>query len=398
MRLKSWLLSRPPKRQCVAGLDVGPNGAWLVVLNGPLAGAETLMCCELLDPPEGLLQGAQLLDPFALGHWLRRWLHDINLSPDGLCLGLDDAWLTRQVVSLSAQLSERDVTFQLAAELPVVELADVSQLCWAYTPAASDINNPSSAVHTYAMAWLAQEPVQRLIGLAKAVGLRAWVVEPRSDAAHRAQRLAMLGSPPLAPSAAAAQTAFGLALSAWAETGMNFLPHRRWARQRRQRAWLQRLALALGVGVSLGAMATALLAHWAQSQQDSVADQALLAERLVRARETQQFLQVVHKQITAQRQWMQSQQNQQRHTVLWHAGLADANVWVSQLRQHQSHWVVQGEALSADQVQQWAVKLAQHPLWKTQPEVSELQFKRSASPSGGWVWHFRLEADLKEVR
>ena len=66
----------------------------------------------------GLLQGAQLLDPFALGHWLRRWLHDNNLSPNGLCLGLDDAWLTRQVVSLSAQLSERDVTFQLAAELP----------------------------------------------------------------------------------------------------------------------------------------------------------------------------------------------------------------------------------------------------------------------------------------
>ena len=398
MRFTSWLLSRPPKRQCVAGLDVGPAGAWVVVLNGAWSGAETVCCCELLEPPEGLLQGAQLLDPFALGHWLKRWLSDKHLFPDGLCLAVDDAWLTRQVVSLSAQLSERDVAFQLAAELPLAEFADASPLCWAYTASAPEGQNPSAAVHAYALAWLAQEPVQRLIALAKGAGIRAWVVEPRSDATHRAEQLAKPVSRSLAPVAKGAQAALGLALSAWAETGMNFLPHRRWARQRRQRAWLQRLGMTLGVGVSLGGMATAGLAHWAQSQQALVAGQVLMAERLARARQTQQSLQAQHKQWTAQQQWAQAQQSQQRQTLLWHAGLADAGVWVSQLSQHQSHWVVQGEALGADQVRQWAAKLAQQPVWQNPPEVHHLQFKRSASTSGGWVWHFRLEADLKEAR
>jgi hypothetical protein len=59
--------------------------------------------------------------------------------------------------------------------------------------------------------------------------------------------------------------------------------------------------------------------------------------------------------------------------------------------------VVQGEALSADQVRQWAVKLSQQPVWKNPPEVSQLQFKRSTSASRGWVWHFHLEADLKDA-
>ena len=398
MRFTSWLLSRPPKRQCVAGLDVGPAGAWVVVLNGAWSGAETVCCCELLEPPEGLLQGAQLLDPFALGHWLKRWLNDKHLFPDGLCLAVEDAWLTRQVVSLSAQLSERDVAFQLAAELPLAEFAQASPLCWAYTPSAPQGRNPSAAVHAYALAWLAQEPVQALISLAKVAGIRAWVVEPRSDATHRPEQLAKHVLRPSAPVAKAAQAAYGLALSAWAETGMNFLPHRRWARQRRQRAWLQRLSWMLALGVSLGGVATAWLAYGAQLQPALVADQALIAERLARARDTQQSLQATHKQWTTQWQWAQAQQAQQRQTVLWHAGLADAGVWVSQLRQHQSHWVVQGEALGADQVRQWAAQLAQQPVWQNPPEVHQLQFKRSASNGGGWVWHFRLEADLKEAR
>ena len=397
MHSLSRLLSRPAKRQCVAGLDLGPNGAWLVVLNGALSGADTVCCCELLEPPDGLLLGTQLLDPFALGHWLKRRLNDKGLYPDGLCLSVDDACLTRQVLALSAQLSERDIAFQLAAELPLGELTDASHLCWTYTQVAPEGNPPSPAVHAYALAWLAHEPVQRLISVAKAAGIRAWVVEPRSDAMHRAEQRVCAASHSFAPMAPHAQAAFGLALSAWAEMGMNFLPHRRWARQRRQRAWLQRLGLALGLGVGLGATATAALAHWVQSQQVLLADQVRIAETLAKARDTQQSLQGMDKQLRAHRQWMQARLNQQRHTVLWHAGLADAGVWVSRLSQHQSHWVVQGEALSADQVRQWAVKLSQQPVWKNPPEVSQLQFKRSTSASRGWVWHFHLEADLKDA-
>lgn len=398
MRFPSRLLSRPPKRQCVAGLDVGPDGAWVAVVSGSLADPEKLEGCALLELPDGLLQGSHLLDPFALGHWLKRWLNANDLFPDGLCLAVDDAWVTRQVVTLSAQLSQRDVAFQLAGELPLGEVGDASQLCWTYTLIASKGQSPSTAVDSYALAWLAHEPVQRLISLAKATGVRAWVVEPRSDATYRAQQHAALVSPPSVSQTAVAQAAFGLALSAWAETGLNFLPHRRWARQRRQRAWLQRLALALVLGMGLGYMATVGLAHWAKSQPDAVPDQALLAQRLTQARETQQSLQSAHKQLTAQREWVQAQQDQQRHTLLWHAALADTGVWVSQLRQHQSHWVAQGEALSPDHVRQWAVKLAHQPVWQSPPEVNQLYFRPSASAGGGWVWHFRLEADLKEVR
>jgi hypothetical protein len=83
MRLPAWLLSRPSKRQCVAGLDVSHNGVWMVVLSGALAGAETVNCCELLDLPDGLVQGALVLDPLALGQWLKRWLHERNLFPEG---------------------------------------------------------------------------------------------------------------------------------------------------------------------------------------------------------------------------------------------------------------------------------------------------------------------------
>ena len=398
MRLPAWLLSRPSKRQCVAGLDVSHNGVWMVVLSGALAGAETVNCCELLDLPDGLVQGALVLDPLALGQWLKRWLHERNLFPEGLCLALDDAWLTRQVVTLSAQLSERDVAFQLAAELPLGELADPSQLCWTYKPVVSENEIQSAAVCTYALASLAHEPVQRLISLAKAVGVRAWVVEPRSDASHRIVQLASLASQHLAPTAAAAHVALGLAASAWAETGLNFLPHRRWARQRRQRAWAQRLGLTLALGGVLGGMAAALLTHWTQLLEHHLADQALVSQRLAKARDTQQSLQSQHKQLTAQRQWVQAQQSQQRHTVLCHAGLVEASVWVSQLRQHQSHWVVQGEALNADEVRQWTLKLAQQPVWQSPPELHQLQFRRSAAASGGWVWHFRLEADLKGAR
>jgi hypothetical protein len=157
MHSLSRLLSRPAKRHCVAGLDLGPNGAWLVVLNGALSGADTVCCCELLEPPDGLLLGTQLLDPFALGHWLKRRLNDKGLYPDGLCLSVDDACLTRQVLALSAQLSERDIAFQLAAELPLGELTDASHLCWTYTQVAPEGNPPSPAVHAYALAWLAHD-------------------------------------------------------------------------------------------------------------------------------------------------------------------------------------------------------------------------------------------------
>lgn len=396
MLVPTWLLSPPPKRQCVAGLDLGPNGAWLVVLDGPMSGAEAVCSCELLHPPEGVLLEQQLLDPFALGHWLKRWLDAQHLSPDGLCLSLDDAWLTRQEVRLSAQLSERDVAFQLALELPLGEGADASHLCWTYTQRAPEGTAPSTAAHAYDLAWLGHEPVRRLIAMAKAAGLRAWVVEPRSDALHRAAQLAAPGACPLVPIASPAQAALGLALSAWSETGMNFLPHRRWARQRRQRAWLQRLGLALGLGAGLGVVATAALAHWTQAQQVPAQDQAQLAQRLARVRDTQQSLLSAHKQRAAERLWMQGLQVQQGRTVAWHADLAEAGVWVAQVRQHQSHWVVQGEALSSEHVRQWALKLARQPVWNIPPEVSQLQFNRSASPSGGWVWHFRLEAELKD--
>jgi hypothetical protein len=102
----------------------------------------------------------------------------------------------------------------------------------------------------------------------------------------------------------------------------------------------------------------------------------------------------------AQGEWLNAQHLQQQHTVQWHDALRQAShkLWVSHLRQDQARWVVQGEALSATQVQQWTTQLAALPVWQRAPEVHQLQFVRSASAGGGWVWQFRIDAELKGVR
>ena len=404
MHLPLWLLPRRPQRQCVAGLAFGVDGAWVVVLEGSLEAAQHCCCVEPLVLPDGLVQGAYVMDPLALGQWLQVWFSDHGWQPQGVCLALDDTWLTRQTVALSAQLSDRDVAFQLAAELAHTQDTDPAQICWTYQVVQPERPDASVAQVSYALGFLAPDPVARLQAMAKAAGVRAWVIEPRSEAAQRGQAHPVAQTWVQAGAAGAtspsAHVALGLALAAWAETGLNFLPHRRWARQRRQRAWAQHLAVVITASAALTLGLTAMFSLTTQAQQHMLRDPDTLAQALAAARSTQQSSALAQQQLDAQRQWLQTQQSQQQQTVQWHAALGrvGSSLWVAHVRQQDAHWVVQGEALGAAHVQQWMGQLAALPVWQRAPELHQLQFMRSASGTGAWVWHFRIEADLKGAR
>jgi hypothetical protein len=399
MQRLRWWFPRPPRRQCVAGLDLGVEGAWLVVLEGSLESAEHCACVEQLRLPDGLVQGPYVVDPLALGQWLKAWFKSRGWVPQGLCLALEDVWLRRQTVALPAQLSDRDVAFQLAAELAQTQDTDPTQVCWTY-----QVVSPTQGVHSvaqvsYTVGFLAADPVLRLQTAAQAAGVRAWVIEPRSDATRRAQAHPMTLTGLAGSDLDGASVALGLALAAWAETGLNFLPHRRWARQRRQRVWARQLALVTGVSGALCFGLMAWLDLIVQAQRHTLRDHQTLTQALTVARNTQQSMALAHQQARAQKQWLQDQEMQQQQTVQWHAALSHANpdLWVSQLRQRDAHWVVQGEALSAAHVQEWLQQLTALSVWGRVPELHQLQFMRSASGTGAWVWHFRIEADLKGV-
>jgi hypothetical protein len=366
----------------VAGLAFGLDGAWVVVVEGSLESAQHCACVEPLVLPDGLVQGAYVVDPLALGPWLQVWFTQHGWQPQGLCLALDDAWLTRQTVTLSAQLSER--------ELAHTQDTDPAQVCWTYQVVAAAPSEASAAQVSYALGFLAPDPVRRLQDMARAAGVRAWVIEPRSDAAQRAQAhpLAQTWVQDWTNEAASpsAHVALGLALAAWAETGLNFLPHRRWARQRRQRAWAQHLVMVMAASAALTLSLTALFSAATREQQHSLRDPDSLA--------------LAQQQLDAQRQWLQAQQAQQQQTVQWHAALAqaDTSLKVTHVHQQDAHWVIQGEALAAARVQQWSRQLATLPVWQRAPELHQLQYVRSPSGSGAWVWHFRIEADVKGAR
>lgn len=398
MPLFPWRLPRRPSGQVVAGLDLGTDAAWLVVLEGSAEQAQSVRCVQALSLPDGLLQGNLVLDPVSLGQWLKSFLREQGLAPHGLCVSVEDDWLTRQRVAMSAQLSSRDLAFQLAAELEITHATDPAQVCWTYSAVAVAAPNPSAGQVTYELGFMAKEPVQRLRELAKAAGLRAWVVEPRSDAAARVLRAHTDPSHAFVATVPdSALVACGLCLAAWAETGLNFLPHRRWARQRRQRAWMQHLGGVVALGAVLTVGCVAWLEAMAHAHQQQLLDGPRVRERLAAAQSAQQELRAALQRATAQGEWLKAHHLQQQHTVQWHDALRQAShkLWVSHLRQDKAHWVVQGEALSAAQVQQWARQLAALPVWQRAPEVQQLQFVRSASAAGGWVWQFRIDAELK---
>lgn len=399
MQRPAWWPPRRPKHPCVVGLDLSPAGAWVVALEGSAPRSWQCLGIHALDVPEGLVQGAHVADPMALGHWLKAWMGQQGWAPQGLCLALDEDWLTRQTVALSAHLGERDVAFQLAAELTHTHAVDPAQVSWTYQVARHPHAQAHPAQVSYVLAYLATDPLTRWQDVANAAGVRAWVIEPRTDAVLRAQR-ASATDRTVSSCPAHAQAAFGLALAAWAEAGLNFLPHRRWARQRRQRAWGRHLAWVTAGSATLTLGLTAVMDH--EMPMPVVSPEALeaVSQRWTVARQTHSRLAEQQQQAHAQGQWQQAQQRQQVDTVQWLTALrqAPAQLWVSQVRQHDAHWAVHGEALGATDVDQWLAQLTALPVWQKPPEVHQLQFTRSVAGTGAWVWQFRIEAQLKGGR
>jgi hypothetical protein len=70
-------------------------------------------------------------------------------------------------------------------------------------------------------------------------------------------------------------------------------------------------------------------------------------------------------------------------------------LWVSEVKQQQTHWQLKGEALSAAQAQHLAQQLKGLDIWAQAPELRHLELTSPKSATDLLVWHFQIEADLK---
>lgn len=376
---------------CVAGLDLGPEVAQLIVLAGTPELGLALQCAEVVDVTE----------PLRLGTWLHEVLAKCPAPITALCVALDDAWVVRHTMHLPDGLGDQDLDFQVQAE--VQALSPDTPLCVDHraspvTRAANDeTNTPERAYEALAL------PVQRLQdiqSMARVAGLPLHMVTCHSDAAERLQTpagsalvkaLGLVSTPHA--------VACGLALSVWDVSGFNLLPHRLWARQRQQRAWRWRMLV--GVALGAGGMACVAATVWLLTMLGAPLPSAdVLAEvdqAWRKARSAHHQASAEHQQVEQWRHWWQAQHDTQQATLRWHQALADVGdgLWLSQVHQQQTRWEVQGETLSPELAQAWVQQLAALPVWQRAPELQQLMQTRSGSASGWHVWQFRVVAELK---
>ena len=223
MRWPSWSPSSRPRRLCVAGLDVGPDACRLVVLSGSSSQPDTVCCAERLALPEAWVAHGEVLQPVELGGWLRTYLDVHDFQPTLTYLGLDGACVSNHLVTLVVGLSAEDVVFQLQAEVQSVLPDHAREVCIDYRLDAEPSPVGQQRYLVQAAPRLRVEALQRVAHVA---GLKAVVVEPRQEAACRTERSHVLAALPQVSAALALQCdeAFGLALRAWDDEGVNFYP------------------------------------------------------------------------------------------------------------------------------------------------------------------------------
>ena len=400
MRWASWLLSSRQRRLCAVGVDVGPESCGVVVLMGSPTQPDSVCCAERLSLPEDCVMPREALQPLAFGRWLSAHLRAGDYHPEVMCLSLDDACVSHHLVTLPAGLSEDDVAFQLQAEVQSMLPNDAGAVCVDYGLDTDPEPTPAEAgMQRY---WVQAAPrthVELLQQVAQAAGFKSVVVEPRRDAIRRVQQSHTFAGVPLASAALALQydAAFGLALRAWCSVGVNFLPHRETAQRLLRRAWwLGVVVCALG-GAFLAAGFALVITSVAETKMPHTSDVMASARAYEHA-------QKVHAQVKAERQrsaeqsrWLQTRQVLQMQSLQWSRVLSQAaqGVWVASVKQHGSHWTVQGEALSSNHAHQLVQQLSALDIWAQAPELPQLQLRPLASTTGLPVWQFRIEADLK---
>ena len=400
MRFPSWLRPWRQTRRTVAGCVLRPDGMDWVVLAGSSMAPDTLCCAEQLDIPADLQAGVTAAwDGQAFGQWLRAFLRGQDHSIDGICMSVNDAWVSTYTIGLPQVLNGDDLHFQLMAELEALHLPGLSQMCVAYARVdVASTQEPPSAVQRYRVGVVAQAHVQVLEQMARTAGVPVWAIEPHADAVQRTQQNDLLAALPAASVAVGLQcdAAFGLALGSWADAGLRFSPSRAQQALQTRRAWWARTAAAASAGALLACVGVSGWAAWLQPPTDGV-DVAASQRALDAAKQQELALRTQVQQTQALTQWWHAQTALQHQTAQWGRVLAQQahGVWVSEVQQHEGHWVVQGEALSSAHVHQLLQALTAVDIWTRAPRAQRLQLSHGASTRMASTWQFRIEADLK---
>ena len=396
MRWTSWLPRSRPRRFTVLGLDVGPDQCRLVVLSGSPNHPDNVCCAECLVLPAGLVAAGEVLQSVALGQWLRAYLQAGDYQPERAYLSVDSACVSNHLVTLTASLSPDDVAFQLQAEVQSVLSAYADEVYLDYT---LDTTQPSAAEQRYLVQAVSRLRVEALQRVAHHAGLNLAGIEPRQDAARRTQVSDVLAVLPQASAALALQCdeAFGLALRAWQEDGINFLPHREAAPHALRRAWLLGVAVCAVGGAFLAAGFAMVMASAADRTQPRAHDVVASARAFEEAQKSHAQTKTQQDRYAEQTRWLKARQDLQSQSLQWSRVLSQATqgVWVASVKQQGTRWTVQGEALSSSHAQQLVKQLKALDIWVHAPELPQLQVMPAVSTTGLPVWQFRIEADLK---
>ena len=396
MRWTSWWPGVRPRRLRVVGLDVGPDACSWVVLSGSATAPDQVCCSERLALPAGWVENGEVLQPVALGAWLRAYLETGGYQPQVAYVGLDSACVSNHGVTVVAGLSPDDVAFQLLAEVQA-ELPGYAADVW--IDYALDTKPTPEGVQHYVVQAVPRSRVQALQRMVELAGLNVAAIEPRHDAAHRSEGNDALRGLPLASAALALQCkeAFGLALRAWHETGANFLPHREESQNVLRRAWLLGLAVCAMGGAFLAAGFAIVLASAAESRQPPRHAVVTSARAFDEAHKAHAQTQAQQDRWAEQTRWLKTRQGLQAQSLQWSRVLSQATqgVWVASVKQQGTRWTVQGEALSSGHAQQLVTQLKALDIWAQAPELPQLHVMPATSRAGLPVWQFRIEADLK---
>lgn len=396
MRWTSWLPRSRPRRLCVVGLDMGPDACSLVVLSGSPSQPDTVCCAERLALPEGLVLHGEVMQSVELGLWLRTYLEAGDYQPERAYLGLDSACVSNHLVTLAAGLSPDDVAFQLQAEVQSLLPDYATEVCMDYSLDTAPAPAGELRYLVQAAPRLRVDALQRVAQLA---GLNTAAVEPRQDAVHRTALGDALAALPPASTALALQCdeAFGLALRAWHDEGVNFFPHRESAQHVLRRPWLLGVAVCAMGGAFLAAGFAMVMASAAESKQPHASDVVASARAFDEAQKVHARIKALHERSAEQTRWLKARQDLQSQSLQWSRVLSQAaqGVWVVSVKQQGTRWTVQGEALSSKHAQQLVQQLKALDIWAQTPELPQLQVMPAVSTTGLPVWQFRIDADLK---
>jgi hypothetical protein len=396
MRWTSWFPRSRPHRLSAAGLDVGPDMCSLVVLTGSPKHPDSVCCAERLNLPDGLVAHGEVLQSAELGRWLRAYLEAGDYQPNVTYIGLDSARVSNHLVTLAAGLSSEDVAFQLQAEVQSMLPEYVGEVCIDYSLDTAPAPAGEQRYLVQAASRLRVEALQRV---AQFAGLKVLGVESRHDAARRTDLSDAFATLPPASVALALQCdeAFGLALRAWHDEGINFLPHRTDVQHVLRRAWLVGVAVCAMGGAFLAAGFAMVMTSAAETKHQHMGDVVASARAFDEAQKIHEQAKSTQQHSAELAQWLKTRQALQSQSLQWSHVLSHSakGVWVSSVKQQGTRWTVQGEALSSTHAQQLVKQLKALDIWALAPELPQLQVMPAVSTTGLPVWQFRIEADLK---